>query len=691
VSSGHVPPVLPETVLLGTVLLGTVLPETVMVAGGAPLGGELRVPGDKSISHRALIVGALGEGTSLVRGLSDGDDVRRTRDAVAALGAEVHDDGEVVTVTGGRSVLHAPLLPLECGNSGTSMRLLAGVAAGLAGVTVLTGDASLSTRPMDRIAAPLRAMGARVTGSGARCLPPLTITGGNLEGTTWTPEVASAQVKSAVLLAGLFAAGETTVHERLRTRPHTEELLALAGADIEVTDHGAGRTVSVRSSALRPFDVVVPGDPSQAAFWVVAACVVPKSALRVRGVYAGETRTGFLSVLRRMGAKVGLDVAAPGASAGAGTGAGAGAGRGTAGSSVGAVADVTAQWGPLRATVVEASEIPSLDEVPALAVAAACAVGTTRFVGMGELRVKESDRLRAVARLVDAMGAVARIEGDDLLVEGAGGGGGGGAGGSKGLRHFRFDSEGDHRMAMAAAVGALAAGPGESRIDGFGGVATSYPAFLAHVRHVGGHARAQLVAIDGPAGSGKSTVSRAVAERLGLERLDTGAMYRAVAWAALDRGIDPQDAPGVAELAHEALIDPGPPDVVIDGVVVTSAIRTPEVNRAVSAVAANPAVRAALVERQRAWAAAHGGGVVEGRDIGTVVFPDADLKVFLTAAAEERARRRREESSDGVARRDELDSTRAASPLVQAADAKLIDTTCRSVEEVVDEILSWLR
>jgi CMP/dCMP kinase len=200
----------------------------------------------------------------------------------------------------------------------------------------------------------------------------------------------------------------------------------------------------------------------------------------------------------------------------------------------------------------------------------------------------------------------------------------------------------------------------------------------------------RLVAIDGPAGSGKSTVSREIAERLGVARLDTGAMYRAVAWAALDRGIDPSDAPAVAELARDARIDPGPPDVVIDGAVVTGAIRTPEVNRAVSAVAANPSVRAALVERQRAWARAHGGGVVEGRDIGTVVFPDADLKVFLTAAPEERARRRRDEAAEGIARRDELDSTRAASPLVRADDARLVDTTGRRVEDVIDEILSWL-
>jgi 3-phosphoshikimate 1-carboxyvinyltransferase len=666
---------------------GALTPRTVFVRGGEPLGGELHVPGDKSISHRALLIGALCEGTSVVRGLSDGDDVRRTRDAVEALGAEVHDDGEVVTVTGGRDVLHAPAAPIDCGNSGTCMRLLAGIAAGICGETVLVGDESLSSRPMDRVAAPLVAMGAAVTGNGPRCLPPLGVKGGRLKGVEWAPEVASAQVKSAVLLAGLFADGETVVHERVRTRAHTEELLAAAGADIAVSAEGAGRTVRLRASRLDPIDLAVPGDPSQAAFWVVAACVVPNSAIRVRGVYGGEDRTGFLQVLARMGASV--EASPSPRSAGAGAGAtGAPTGVATGGVATGAptgvaTVDLTARSGPLTGTDVDASEIPSLDEVPVLAVAAACAEGTTRFHGMGELRVKESDRLEAVARLVRAAGARARVERDDLVVEGVGPG--------NPLTHFRFDGADDHRMAMAAAVAALAAGPGESRIDGFGGVATSYPRFLEDLRHVGGRARVQLVAIDGPAGSGKSTVSLRISERLGVARLDTGAMYRAVAWAALDRGIDPADAPAVSELARAAVIDPGPPDVVIDGAVVTGAIRTPEVNRAVSVVATNPAVRAALVERQRAWAAAHGGGVVEGRDIGTVVFPDADLKVYLTASPDERARRRREEGAGGVARRDELDTTRAASPLTLADDARLVDTTGRSVEDVVEEIMSWLR
>lgn len=201
--------------------------------------------------------------------------------------------------------------------------------------------------------------------------------------------------------------------------------------------------------------------------------------------------------------------------------------------------------------------------------------------------------------------------------------------------------------------------------------------------------RKPIIAIDGPAGAGKSTVSRALARRLGLALLDTGAMYRAIAWAALDRGIEPDDRDATAALAASVAISVAD-RIVADGTDITEAIRSPEVNRAVSAVAANPEVRSALVVRQRRWVADHGGGVVEGRDIGSVVFPDADLKIYLTASAEERARRRSEEGAAGVARRDRLDSTRAASPLEVADGARVVDTTGRSVEDVVVEVLAWL-
>jgi CMP/dCMP kinase len=198
-----------------------------------------------------------------------------------------------------------------------------------------------------------------------------------------------------------------------------------------------------------------------------------------------------------------------------------------------------------------------------------------------------------------------------------------------------------------------------------------------------------VIAIDGPAGSGKSTVSRALAARLGMDRLDTGAMYRAVAWAALDRALDPADRPAVAEVARSVTIVVGE-RVTVDGTDVTVTIRGPEVNAAVSAVAANPEVRAVMVRRQREWAAEHGGGVVEGRDIGSVVFPEADLKIYLTASAEERARRRPEEGADALSRRDRIDSTREVSPLGVAEGSRVIDTTDRPVEDIVEEVVGWL-
>ncbi len=573
-------------------------------------------------------------------------------------GVERHDDGTVV-LHGGRGRLHRAAGPLDCGNSGTSMRLLAGLVAGLEWETELVGDESLSARPMDRVAEPLGLMGATVHGRGARCLPPLHVRGGGLHGIDWTSKVASAQVKSAILLAGLTASGTTVVREAVTTRTHTEEMLGEAGADVTVEPWGEGRIVRVRASTLEPVDRTVPGDPSASAFFIVAGCVVPGSRVEVPGVYSGPARLGYVTVLRRMGADVTLVPAER------------------------ATATIRAAAGPLRATEVRASEIPSLDEIPALAVAAAVAEGTTVFTDVGELRVKEVDRLVAVAGMVEAFGASARIEGDTLAVTGRGGP----------LRGARFDSRGDHRMAMAAAVAALAAGPDErSLITAFDAVATSYPGFAEDLERIAGAGpapRPLLVAIDGPAGAGKSTVSTAVAEDLGMERLDTGAMYRAVAALALAEGTPPTDAAAVAALARAASIEVGE-RVNINGRDVTSVIRSPEVGQAVSLVAANPEVRRQLVQRQRAWAEAHGGGVVEGRDIGSVVFPEAHLKVYLTASAEERARRRDDEAPEGVARRDRIDSTRDASPLREADDAHRLDTTGRTVQDVVEEVLSWL-
>jgi 3-phosphoshikimate 1-carboxyvinyltransferase len=417
------------------------------VPGGRPLVGTVAVPGDKSISHRALLLAAVAAGTSDVRGLSDGEDVARTAAAVEALGAAI----EGTRISGGPDRLRQPSGPLDMGNSGTTIRLLAGLVAGWDFEVVLGGDASLSTRPMDRIAVPLRLMGATVEGGGERCLPPITIRGGSLEAIDYTPPMASAQVKSCVLLAGLRAAGETIVREPVLTRRHTEEMLALCGAAVREEDDGGTHVVRLHGGEIKPFELDVPGDPSQAAFWIVAACIVPGSDVTMERVYVGPGRRGFLDVLVRMGADIDeVAVTGPG--------------------DLAATATIRARGGPLRATTVDASEITGLDEVPVLAVAAAGAEGTTVFSGVGELRVKESDRLAAVVALVRAFGGVAEAEGDDLVVHG-----------TPSLSAGEFDAAGDHRMAMAAAVAAAA-----STIAGFESVATSYRGFAGHLEHLAG-------------------------------------------------------------------------------------------------------------------------------------------------------------------------------------------------------------
>ena len=414
---------------------------TLVVDGGRPLRGRVRVPGDKSISHRALLLGARAEGTSVVRGLSQGDDVAHTAAAVRCLGAAI--EGE--RIAGGKSRLVECEAPIDVGNSGTTMRLLAGFCAPFPWLTVLVGDESIGRRPMDRVAQPLRQMGAVVTGRAEACLPPLIVRGGRLQGIDYQPPVASAQVKGAVLLAGLDAAGGTVVREPVRTRAHTEEMLAACGADVEASLDG--RTVRVRPSELEPFELDVPGDPSQAAFWVVAACIIPGSDLVVEGVYLGPGRDGFVEVLRRMGAHVEAEPV----------------GRSTA--------NVHARFGALGGTEIAGEEVPGvIDEIPALAVAAAVAEGVTTVRGASELRIKETDRIAAMASELAALGARVEAMPDGLVI----------AGGGR-LRGAPVRSHGDHRTAMALAVAGLSAA-GSTRIDGWDAVDTSYPGFEQDLR-----------------------------------------------------------------------------------------------------------------------------------------------------------------------------------------------------------------
>ncbi len=405
---------------------------------GGRLEGALAVPGDKSISHRALLMAALADGTSHIFGLSDGEDVASSAAAIEALGAEVHAPlglrGEV-TVNAG--ALRPAASAIHVGNSGTSIRLLAGLAAGQPFTTTLTGDASILRRPMNRVSRPLRQMGARIAGPYDADSAPLEIRGGSLEGIVYSPPVASAQVKGALLLAGLFASGETVVIESTPTRPHTEEMLAAFGADVRVE---ADR-VSVRASAPAPFEFVVPGDPSSAAFWAVAAAVIPGSDVLLPGLYLGPARNGFIRVLQRMGARI--EATSDGL--------------------------LRCRYGDLRGVTVPAAEIPSLiDEIPILAVAAALGEGTTAFEGAGELRHKESDRLSTLRAALATLGADVEVTGDTLEVRGP-----------ARLRPASVSSAGDHRIAMAACVALLAADGHGGSIAGWRSVETSYPGFLS--------------------------------------------------------------------------------------------------------------------------------------------------------------------------------------------------------------------
>ena len=421
--------------------------------GSPPLVGEVRVPGDKSLSHRAVLFSAMADGETRLAGVLDSADVRSTIGAVRELGAHVElarqDDGSLAGLVRGWGVsCPAAWEPLvECGNSGTTARLLMGVLAGWPIRFTLTGDESLSTRPMRRVTEPLASMGAAFELNEAATLP-ITMTGcARLKAIEYVSPVASAQVKSAVLLAGLHANGTTSVTEPARSRDHTERLLPAFGVHVRVEAAGTRASVTGPVTLCAAPDVVVPRDPSSAAFLVVAAVLVPGSRVVLPGISLNETRTGYLRVLERMGARVHV---VPWPESGTER-----------------VGELVAEYTPaLRAAVVDPSEVPSLvDEVPILALAAARAEGVTRFEGVGELRVKESDRLSAIVDGLSALGVQAEAEGDTLLVTGG-----------QRFRAAALPSLSDHRLAMTWAIAGLA-GEGPVSVEGFEAVEVSYPRF----------------------------------------------------------------------------------------------------------------------------------------------------------------------------------------------------------------------
>ncbi len=425
--------------------------EAWVASPGGPLRGEVHVPGDKSVSHRAIMLAAIADGTSRIEGFLEGEDTLATAAIFERMGVRIETPGASTRIVHGVGIdgLQAPGSPLDCGNAGTGMRLLTGLLAGQRFDSVLIGDGSLSRRPMRRVLDPLARMGAEITAHDG--FPPLKIMGGKpLRGIAYASDIASAQVKSAVLLAGLQAKGETEVREPHPTRDYTERMLRAFGWPIEFSPGIARLSGGHR---LRATDVCVPADFSSAAFFLVAACVIPGSDIVLRRVGMNPRRTGLLRVLRAMGAHV--DIEAMGEQGGE------------------AVADLHVRYAPLHGIDVPVDAVPDMiDEFPALFVAAACASGTTHVRGAAELRVKESDRIATMACGLRSLGAVVEETEDGAAIHGGP------------LRGGHVASNGDHRVAMAFAIAGQVC-EGEVQVCDTANVATSFPAFDALARSTG--------------------------------------------------------------------------------------------------------------------------------------------------------------------------------------------------------------
>ena len=633
------------------------------------LKGAVNVPGDKSISHRALIISSQAIGTSRISGLLEGEDVMATAGALRKMGVGIKKNGEIYEVTGvGTGGLQEPDEVLDMANTGTGCRLLMGLVA-TQGINVFfTGDQSLRGRPMDRVTIPLTQMGARfVSRMGGKL--PLAVQGTrDAMPIVYEMPVASAQVKSAILLAALNAPGTTAIIEKEPTRDHTELMFESFGVEIKKDKKG---TITMKGQPeLRPQEIIVPGDPSSAAFLAVAALVIPGSQITIKNICINPLRTGLFKTLEEMGADIKFK------------------NKRTEGGE--RVADLDVKYSKLKGVKVPAERAPSMiDEYPILAVAASFATGTTIMEGLKELRVKESDRLKTIYTGIIGNGVKAKMGKDYLLIEGMQKVPGGG----------EVRTHLDHRIAMSFLIMGLAS-ERPITVDDGSPIATSFPNFIDLMKTLGaeisGSAKRMVIAIDGPAASGKGTLSRRLADKLKMPFLDTGSIYRAVGLKLVYDGKDPHDKKHAIEAAKSISVND----------LTNPRIRQEKVGNAASIISAFAEVREILLDFQRNFARQTSGAVLDGRDIGTVVCPEANVKIFITASLETRAQRRyRELNGEGIEvayesvledlrERDERDSKRKAAPLVPAKDAHIVDTTNLSAEEVfvkVSDIISGMK
>ena len=664
---------------------------------------KIRVPGDKSITQRALIVASIASGESRLKGLLSSSDPQSTANVLRALGVVIEalpDDGSELRMAGiGPDGFRDPQCVLDFQNSGTGARLMLGVLSGRSMVTTITGDDSLRNRPMTRVTDPLTKMGARFEFLGESGRLPIEVAGGELRPLQYETPIASAQVKSALLLAAVTSGTLAVVSEPSRSRDHTERILSLAGVPMRSYQFGERWNVELRDPPdnLQPLDLEIPGDFSSAAFLIALALLGGvDGGLRIDRVGLNPTRTGLLHVLARMGGKIDMITTEKEDSWGEPLGT------------------LFAAPSELNATQVDKHEVSGMiDEFPVLAILAARATGTTRITGASELRVKESDRIGVLVENLRRIGVEAEELTDGMEIVG-----------TDQPQIGRVRSHHDHRIAMA--FGVLGAVPGNQiEVEDPAVADVSFRGFWEHLRrltilspNVGQKkqgksnrvraAAGSVITVDGPAGSGKTTTAREVAKRLKCRYLDSGALYRAVTFALLEKEIPPEEWPSLSteelnrlglrlELGNETL------EVSLKNARLSSELRTIDVTRHVSEVAGLSAVREWLLDVQRD-AAEKGGLVADGRDMGTVVFPNAAVKVFLVAGIEERARRRLLQESGNepslseihaqaklIERRDRADSGREHAPLRCPEGALELDTTDLTFEGQVALILQHVK
>ncbi len=617
---------------------------------------DVVLPGSKSLTNRALIVAGLTNGNSVLTGVGLSDDTRAMIGALEAIGIEVSVEGTTVTIAG-RSEPYLPTEPLDANQSGTSARFLLPVLA-LAGGGTLTGHEQMRARPMGELAQALRDLGAEVDTDNL----PMTVSG-KVTGREVSigAEVSSQFISGLLLAAPAFPNGlDLTLVGTPVSQPYidmTVGVMRAFGAEVDAQPN----RITVEGSGYWPTKYHIEPDASTATYPLAAAAIVG-GRVKVLGLGSRSTQ-GDAEFAERVLAPMGADVWVEKDSIEV---------RGS---------------GVLDALNVDLGDMS--DTAPTFAALAAKARGTSSVTGIGFIRTtKESDRVQASVDELNRLGVEARVDDDGFTVVGGA------------HTPSAIDTYEDHRMAMSMALVGLT--HDEVIVKESGCVAKTFPGFWDFVDDLRASATTtpQVLAIDGPAGSGKSTVAKRISKRLRLPHLDTGAMYRAVTHAVLEAGVDLKDHDAVTAAVETATIVIGRNAVVIDGVDVTTAIREPEVTANVSTVAAVAGVRRVLVDAQRAWARARGAAVLEGRDIGTAVFPDATVKIYLDATVQERARRRAAETGDTdlaameakIAERDRLDMTREADPLTVAEGAIVIDTTNLNTDEVMDAIAdAWGR